>query len=153
MTPDQEGQFRKFGCISRSLITLAARKQKPFASRDDYYQKFGHLFPNPAGRYGAIFPSQIVEVTRALGLASYFESFRRYGEIQDSHARGRSILVISEIDLNSGQAGIILHSSVLEKIDAAGFSLIVPSRDGNDYVMPFTTADWDTKLCHGLVLR
>jgi hypothetical protein len=149
MTQDQKEQFKKFGCVSRSLIILADRKQRPFASWDDYCLKFGHLFPE--GHYGAIFTSQIVEVTRAQKLASCFESFRRYAEIQDAHAKGRGVLIISEIDLNQGQTGIIRHCSVLENIDAASFTLIVPSQAGNDHVMPFTVADWDAKLCHGLV--
>ena len=153
MTQGQTEQFKKFGCISRSLIILAALKLKPFASWEAYCQEFGHLFPNPENQYGGLFPSQIVEVARTLGFGSYSECFRRYEEIHDWHNKGNPIFVVSEIDLSPGQTGINRHCSVLEKIDTKEFSLIVPSQDGKDYILRLIAADWDTKLCHGLVLR
>jgi len=153
MTAEQEKQFRESGCVSRSLIILAAIKNKPFASWDEYCQKFGHLFPYPTTQYGALFPSQIVDVTRAVGIGSHFESYRRYQEILGWHRKGCSVLIIFEIDFNLGATGVNRHCSVLEKIDDAGFSLITPSQDGKDYIGKFVAADWDIKLCHGYVLR
>ncbi len=150
MTPQQEAEFNLYGCVSRSLINLAAAKGRP-VPRDAFCQQFGSLFP--ANRYGMLAPSQIVDVIRGLGIGGHFMVFRRYAEIEqlfNHHNRG--VLVFSEINLNAGATDVIRHCSLLIGINATGFSVLTPSQDGKDYPLPFTAGDWDAKLCLGLVV-
>lgn len=152
MTPIQESQFNTFACVSRSLINLAGSKGHTI-TRDAFCQQFAGLFLNPAGQYGALVTSQIVEVIRALGLGGYFATYRRYAEIDNAfNAEKRGVLVSSEINLNAGATDVIRHFSLLTRIDAAGFSLLTPSQDGKDYPVPLARNDWDGKLCHGIVV-
>lgn len=152
MTPAQQSQFNTFGCVSRSLISLANSKGKAI-TRDAFCQQFGGIFLNPANQYGALAPSQIIDVVRALNLGTYFVSYRRYAEIDDAfNAKKRGVLISSEINLNPGATDIIRHFSLLTGIGAAGFSLLTPSQDGNDYPLNFSSQDWDGKLCHGIVI-
>lgn len=141
MTPVQESQFNTFGCVSRSLVNLAHSKGNAI-TRDAFCQQFSGLFLNPANQYGALMPSRIVDVIRALNLGTCFASYRRYAEIDDAfNVQNRGVLISSEINLNPGATDIIRHFSLLTGIGAAGFSLLTPSQDGNDYPLNFAAQD------------
>jgi hypothetical protein len=152
MTAAQLVQFNTFGCIGRSLMQLAENCGHPI-SADDFCNRFQGLFADPFNHYGGLHTSQIADVIRGLNLGNDFLTFRRYAEIDEqSNVHGRSILVSSETNLNAGAADIIRHCSLLTQINAAGFTLMTPAQNGINYPLPFQAADWDHKLCHGIVL-
>jgi hypothetical protein len=70
MTPKQEEQFKKFGCVPRSLIALTNIMGKPL-SRDEFLAKFDHLFFE-ADKYGLLYIGSIAEILRSLELAKSF---------------------------------------------------------------------------------
>ena len=123
-------------------MLLAAAKGRPI-SREDFCQQFQHLFIIP-GQYGALIPSQIVDVVRPLGLGTYFQTYRRYEEIVDVFTnQKRSVLVSSEINLNAGATDVIRHFSLLTCIDSTRFSIITPTQNAGDIPKDFVVADWD----------
>jgi hypothetical protein len=152
MMPAQLQQFNTYGCVSRSLIRIAAIRGHQITP-DDFCNQFQNLFVNPANQYGGLITSQIVDVVRGLNLGTHFLTYRRYGEVDEEfNVRGRSILVVSEINLNMGAVDIVRHCSVLTQMDAATFTLHTPSNNGQEYALPFQAADWDNKLCHAIVI-
>ena len=151
LSPEQDSQFTSYGCIARSIMLLAAAKGRPI-SREDFCQQFQHLFII-SGQYGALIPSQIVDVVRPLGLGTYFQTYRRYEEILDVFTnQKRSVLVSSEINLNAGATDVIRHFSLLTCIDSTRFSIITPTQNAGDIPKDFVVADWDTKMFHGICL-
>lgn len=152
MTPAQLLQFNTYGCVSRSLICVAAMRGHPITP-DNFCNQFQHLFIDPANKYGGLITSQVVDVIRGLNLGTHFLTYRRYDEVREQFdVHGRSVLVSSEINLNAGANDIIRHCSVLTQMDAATFTLRTPSQNGQEYPLPFQAADWDHKLCHAIVI-
>lgn len=151
MTPAQTTQFNLYGCVARSLLALAADCGLS-VSRDQFCQRFHSLFYDPMRQFGGILISDISEVIRAWRLGRHFLAFRRYAEIIDQAAAGRKVLVLSEINLNPGATDVIRHCSFLTGINAAGFSLLTPDQSGADIPLTLSAADWEAKLCIGLVI-
>lgn len=152
MTAAQLQQFNTYGCVSRSLIRIAAMRGHPITP-DDFCSKFQYLFIDPANQCGGLITSQVVDVIRGLNLGTYFLTYRRYDEVREQfNVHGRSVLVSSEINLNAAANDVIRHCSVLTQLDAVAFTLLTPSQNGQEYPLLFQAADWDHKLCHAIVI-
>jgi hypothetical protein len=158
MTPQEEAQFEIFGCIPRSLIQLAERIQKP-VTREEFCNRFGHMFHNPQTQYGLLNPDFIPEIARALCLpgeagapATKLVGVPDYDKVATLHRTGSKILVASHVDLNAGSTNPVNHCSVLHAIDAQSFTLWTPSQDGSDHILPFPRSAWAEKQCQGMVL-
>jgi hypothetical protein len=154
MTAEQLDQFQKNGCILRAIIILAELKGLQPKSTDEWCADFGPLFKNPSHQFGAIFLSQITEITSAVGLGNVFEVYRSYSELVDWHDRSANILVMSEVDLNLGSNGVCRHMSALVKADMNSFTLKTPCVSGNSPELgPLPASFWDEKLCQAVILR
>lgn len=152
LTLAQLQQFNTYGCVSRSVIRVAGLRGHPITP-DAFCNQFQNLFLDPANQYGSIHISQVVDVVRGLNLGTHFIVYRRYAEVREQlNVHGRSVMVGSEINLNAGATDVIRHYSVLLQMDAGGFTLSVPSSNGQEYPLPFQAADWDNKLCHAIVI-
>jgi hypothetical protein len=159
MTPQEEAQFKLFGCIPRCLIQLAERIQKP-VTKEEFCNRFGHRFHNPKTQYGLLNPDFIPEIARALSLPGEkgtppkdISFVGDYDQVATLHKTGSMVLVESQINLNEGATDPLGHCSVLHAIDAQTFTLWTPSQDGNDYIIPpFQRSAWAEKKCRGIVL-
>jgi hypothetical protein len=150
MTRQQEEQFNKFGCVARCIIKAAEIKGQPITN-DAFCDRFATLFPE--NEYGGLLTSQIVEVIREIGLGKHFLTFRRYGEIEGRFNLDKTaILVCSEIDPNPESSLFTKHCNLLISINECGFSLFIPFNDGTERVQTYKRDDWDSKLCHGIVI-
>lgn len=154
MTAEQLDQFKKNGCILRAIIILAEIKGFKQKSIDEWCVDFGYLFKNPSHQFGAIFQSQIAEITSAIGLGNVFEVYRSYSELVDWHNRSANILVMSEVDLNFGSNGVCRHMSALVTADVNNFTIRTPCVSGNSPELgPLPASFWEEKLCQAVILR
>ena len=71
MTEDQQTQFNKYGCVSRSIIKATEIRNTPI-SPDDFITRYSHLFPKD--QCGLLSIDGFCEVVKALGLAKRVNS-------------------------------------------------------------------------------
>lgn len=151
MTPDQQKQFNRFGCIARCIIKLAELKNHPI-TEGTFCDQFNDLFLI-GGQYGLLLTSQIVRVIGELHLGQHFQCFRRYCEIDSLfNNEHRSILVFSEININETATDLVKHCSLLLGINHQEFKIWTPLNDGSDQEVSLNVNLWEAKACHGLVL-
>lgn len=153
MTPEQQNQFNRFGCIARCIIGLSEIKGHAI-SVDQFCAQFENKFVDAASKYGFLLTSQIAEVTRDLQLGRYFLTFRRYCAV-DYHFNHehRDVLVLSEINLTEDETDFVDHCSLLRKIDHQHFRIWTPFNDGTAAERDFETSLWEKKACHAVILR
>ena len=153
MTPDQRKRYNEYGCVSRCIVELSKAKKAPITD-EEFCARFDRRFFLNWERYGTLMTAQIADVTRELGLARQFLTFRRYPAIVSRFKDGqRDIFVFSEIDLREGHDGCNDHCSLLREIDDHRFKLWIPLKDGSNSERDFEASFWETKACHGVVLQ
>lgn len=158
MTPEQESQFKNFGCIPRSLMKLTETGQKP-VTKEEFCEKFGDRFHNPDKQYGLLNPDHIPEIARELKLPGAAGAPPTklvwepdYDKVATLHRTGSRFMVASDINLNQGANDVNKHCSVLQAIDAKSFTLWTSSQDGNEHILQFPRSAWAEKQCRGMVL-
>jgi hypothetical protein len=151
MTPEQQQQFDRFGCVPRCIIELAKTKGHSITD-DEFCARFDSFFPDRDNQYGMLLTSQIAEVIKGLGMGRHFLTFRRYPAIVSRFGQGqRDILVLSEIDLYANNEND--HCSLLKEIDEQHFRLWTPLSDQRHDEPDFEASVWEAKACHGVVLQ
>jgi hypothetical protein len=74
MTPQEESEFKLYGCVSRCIIRASELAGIPI-SRDDFATKFSSLFPT--GQFGLLSVDDFCIVVKDLGLAGSVSAVRR----------------------------------------------------------------------------
>lgn len=149
MTPAQLQEFNQYGCVSRSLLLLAASAGKSI-SPAQYVQQFAALFP--PGRFGMLSVTDVGKVITGLQLGLGTSQLSRYRVVIKAHAHGIRSLLFSEINLSYGATDIVYHCSFLTHIDASSFTIQTPLQNGTDVPATLAAADWAAKRCFALVI-
>jgi hypothetical protein len=157
MTTEQKSQFNRYGCLTCCLIKMADLAGNKI-SRQDFCDRFGHLFYDPENRYGYLDIDQLASVARDLALPGAFgypptgyKLVQAYAECLAYSIHGVMVLVKSEVNLSGGASELQRHCSLLHLIDDRSFTLWTVSTDGKERSLPFPVSAWAEKRCAGIV--
>jgi hypothetical protein len=155
MTPEQEANFISFGCGSRCIIKLAEWQNKPI-SRETFIDHFAPRFASWANQCGIVSASDIVDITRELGLATGAESLRgrpKVRQIAEAH-QTRGIFVLTERGQGAdGNWGDYFHIRLLRGFAGDCWLLWHPDQNGQDFDnLPVNENELEAQLAHFLLL-
>jgi len=156
MTPEQEAQFNLFGCGSRCIIKLAELRQKAI-TKAEFIDRFAPKYPAWNKQCGIVTISDIIDITRELGLARCAEAFRGRAKVRQLAEKMPipGVLVRTERELAPNrELGEGYHIRLLRGFAAEKWLLWDPSQDGRDIDnRPFTEAGLEERLAHFVVLQ
>lgn len=145
-----------FGSASRCLLRLRENAGEAVISDQDFIARHRARYPDWAERPGELDPKGLVEMAAELNLARSIERTRDYDRLLAAHAQGRPILVQTEHAPHQTGVGRRPHrtTSLLETMDAQGFSLWWPDPNGQEETLPRAgRAWWNRWQALGLILH
>ena len=104
MTEDQQTQFNKYGCVSRSIIKATEIRNTPI-SPDDFITRYSHLFPKD--QCGLLSIDGFCEVVKDLGLTKRVNSTRNTLDVIHNIKCGQKshIFALTELQPNLSDQG------------------------------------------------
>ena len=156
MTPQQEAQFNLFGCGSRCIIKLAELRQKPI-TKAEFIDRFAPKYPAWNTECGGVTASDIINITRELGLARTAEALGDPAKVRQlaESTPAPGVLILTEREpAPDGGWGELHHVRLLRGFAADKWLLWDPSQDGRDVDnRPFTEAELEERRAHFVVLQ
>ena len=149
MTDYQRERFHTNGCLPRCLVKLCEIDDHP-TSDDVFCQQFEHLFLDLAENYGRLrSENDLQTIIQQLELPTQRIEPSNYQIVdREYNLNLRHLMMVwSEINLDPDETDSKFHSSVLTKIDSAGFSLWSPCQDGSARTRHLVPQGWKGKGC------
>jgi hypothetical protein len=127
MTPEQEDQFRKFGCACRCLLALAAANGDP-QTKEEFIDAFSKEYPfwERIEQCGVTDTGMVLDIARRLKLANTFQILINKNEVRKciKENRVRSVILFTEKKQEKdGSFSDYFHCSLVSLTAAKGWTL------------------------------
>ena len=156
MSPQEESEFKLYGCVSRCIIRASELAGSPI-SRDDFAVKYSSLFPS--GQFGLLSVDDLCIIVKDLCLAHSVSAVRRLEAVkpllQTSEAWRAFVLTDSLGDgspLFHCRLALGLGSTLGNPADEA-INLFSPMQDGSDHELWASIPQLESEFYHFLIAQ